>query len=312
MERAPYFDEVAKGPAHSEAYWLDTADGVRIRACLWPLEDAKGTVFLLPGRTECIEKYANGAKDLAERGYASLAIDWRGQGLADRALKDPQIGHVEDFADYLRDLDAVIGLAKAKAMPEPWFLMGHSMGGCIGLRALAQDHPFNAAGFSGPMWGIGLTGLQKALVRFIAPVIAFFGLSHLRAAGTKRATYMLWHDFEDNLLTSDRQMWDHMRDQVIAHPELGLGGPSTKWVTEALRETEALDTLPSPEIPAICFLGTDEKIVNNDTVRKRMARWPDAELIPVKGGRHETPMETDATRAMFYDRLVALFDAAQG
>lgn len=313
IETAPYFADLADGPEHCEAYWLTTSDGVRIRAGLWSEQgvsgQCKGTVFILPGRTEYIEKYGRGAADLAKRGYASLAIDWRGQGIADRMLKDRRIGHVEDFADYRHDLDAVIALAEAKNMPKPWFVIGHSMGGAIGIRALIEGKPFTAAGFSAPMWGIGLSPVQKLLVRFASPVLHALGLENLRAPGTKATPYMIWHPFEDNLLTSDRGMFDYMSKQVTVQPNLGLGGPSSHWVTEAIAENDWAQAHKLPDVPVLCFLGLDEKIVNTDAVRTLVARWPSCELVEVTGARHEIPMETAETRKLFYDRLTGLFDA---
>ena len=48
---APYFAAVAEGP-EGEAVWLTTSDKVRLRAALWNAGGARGTVFLLPGRTD--------------------------------------------------------------------------------------------------------------------------------------------------------------------------------------------------------------------------------------------------------------------
>ncbi|PTQ71319.1 alpha/beta hydrolase [Celeribacter persicus] len=306
-ERAPLFHDLADGPEGGEAFWLTASDGVRIRVGLWPHEGAKGTVFILPGRTECVEKYGRGAADFAARGFASLAIDWRGQGLADRLLKDRRIGHVEDFKDYQKDLDAVIELAEEKAMPKPWFLIGHSMGGAIGVRALIEGKPFKAAGFSAPMWGIGLSAWQKLLVRFVSPVLNTLGLQNMRAPGTRPESYMVWHGFPDNLLTSDRDMFDYMTRQVVEHPDLSLGGPSSRWVTQAIAENDWAFEQTLPEVPGLCFLGLDEKIVNTAAVRDFAARWPSCELVEVPGGRHEIPMENPAIRELFYDRLAALF-----
>ncbi|MBK6469056.1 MAG: alpha/beta hydrolase [Rhodobacter sp.] len=58
----------------------------------------------------------------------------------------PMAGHVHDFAQYQRDLDAVLALTAAEGMPGPRMLMGHSMGGCIWkLQALYPDLGFRAA-----------------------------------------------------------------------------------------------------------------------------------------------------------------------
>ena len=122
----------ADGPEGGYARWLQASDGVQIRVGVWPCSGAKGTVFLMPGRTEYIEKYGRAATDLAQRGYATVSIDWRGQGLADRPLDAQLTGHVDDFGEYQLDMDAVLTCARAEGLPEPWFMLAHSMGGCIG------------------------------------------------------------------------------------------------------------------------------------------------------------------------------------
>ena len=68
MTEAPLFHDVADAPADGRAFWLHAADGVRLRVGLWRHEGAQGTVFLLPGRTEYIEKYGRAAADLRARG----------------------------------------------------------------------------------------------------------------------------------------------------------------------------------------------------------------------------------------------------
>lgn len=182
------------------------------------------------------------------------------------------------------------------------------MGGAIGLRALMGDHPFEAATFSGPMWGIGLSPIQKLMVHVLAPPLELLGLANRRAPGSSGQSHYLTQPFEGNLLTGDEDMYAYMRRQVEAQPRLGLGGPSTHWVLQALEENEAVESLPSPDVPCLCFLGTDEKIVNSEKVRDRMNRWPNGELIMVPKGRHETPMELAPVRAEFYARAAALLD----
>ena len=109
---APFHADVARGPRAGHALWARTSDGVRIRLGIWP-EGRKGTVLLFPGRTEYIEKYGTVAAALQDLGYATLAVDWRGQGLADRALPDRMSGHVADFADYQRDVACMLEAARA-------------------------------------------------------------------------------------------------------------------------------------------------------------------------------------------------------
>ena len=53
-----------------------------IRYARWEplLRPSKGSVIILHGRTECIEKYFETITDLRERGFGVLTFDWRGQG----------------------------------------------------------------------------------------------------------------------------------------------------------------------------------------------------------------------------------------
>jgi lysophospholipase len=281
---------------------------MRIRVAWWKAGD-KGTVVLLPGRTECIEKYGRAAGDLIRRGYSVLTIDWRGQGLADRALADPMMGHVEDFAEYQQDLDAALAAGAEAGLPQPWFLMAHSMGGCIGLRALMRGLPFRAAVFSAPMWGISMAAWLRPVAQVVTAVAAPLGIRGRYAPTTGPETYLLQVPFEGNVLTTDREMWGYMRDQVRAVPGLALGGPSLAWLGAALRECAALSARPAPDLPAICALGTAEKVVDVPPVHLRMAGWARGQLDLYPGAEHEIMMEGPAARARFFDRAATLYDA---
>ena len=70
------------------------------------------------GRGEFIEKYAvEVVGELLDRGYAVQALDWRGQGLSERPLADPDKGHIDDFATYLDDFQAFMSEVVAPAAP---------------------------------------------------------------------------------------------------------------------------------------------------------------------------------------------------
>jgi lysophospholipase len=309
MDQAPFFSDVDDGPAGGHAVWTTCDDGVRIRVGAWPLDGATGTVLRFPGRTEYVEKDGRAAADLAARGYATLAVDWRGQGLADRLMDDPMPGHVGEFADYQRDVRAVLAVARDMGLPEPWHLLAHSMGGCIGLRALHEGLPVRSACFTGPMWGIELPRALRPVAWALAFGTSSTGLGHLLSPGTARESYVLAEAFEDNKLTTDAEMYDYMRRQTLAHPELGLGGPSMRWLYKSLGEMLTLSRMPSPAVPCVTFVGTQERIVDVLRIRARIAAWPGARLVEVEGGEHEVMMEGPQTRAHVFDTATAFYDA---
>src|SRR6476661_11087294 len=88
---------------------IKTSDGVNLRFARWaPPPGRKGTVVVMQGRAEFIEKYFETVRDLRARGFAVATFDWRGQGLSDRALSDRRKGHVRNFNEYANDLSAIM------------------------------------------------------------------------------------------------------------------------------------------------------------------------------------------------------------
>jgi lysophospholipase len=307
LTEAPLFTDVHPGPTDGVAHWARTSDNKRIRVGHWPLSGAKGTVLMFPGRTEYIEKYGATASEFAERGLALMAIDWRGQGLSDRLLDDPLVGHVDAFSDYQKDVAAMMRAARALNLPRPYFLLAHSMGGCIGLRAVMEGLAVQSAAFSGPMWGIHVQPHLRTLARVLARVMPRIGRGHMLPPGTSPQPYVQSEPFLDNTLTTDPQMFTMMQDQLAEHPELALGGPSYVWLREAFSETDHLAQRAAPNLPAVTWLGSNERIVGVPRIHERMESWKGGRLEIVPGGEHEILLETQELRTAVFDGMEKLF-----
>ena len=312
ITEAPFFDDVDDGPDGGRAWWIRGADGVRIRAGVWPREGARGTVLLFPGRTEYVAKYGRAARDLGARGYATLAIDWRGQGIADRATDLPLKGHVDDFADYQVDVAGVVALARRLDLPRPWHLIGHSMGGCIGLRALHEGLPVASAAFTGPMWGLLIPRAMRPFAWGLALGASRLGMGHAYAPGTVRDAFVLIKPFAGNTLTRDRDMYAYMLRQTRAHMDVALAGPTMTWVLEALRDTARMARMTPPDVPCLTFVGDNERIVDVPAIEAMMAKWPNGRLVVVPNGEHEVMMDTPNLRRWLFDEMAAHFDAHGG
>jgi lysophospholipase len=129
------------------------------------------------------------------------------------------------------------------------------------------------------------------------------------APGQTTASYVERVILPENELTTDSEMFAYMQDQLAAYPDLGLGGPSLRWLNEALVEMRKLSRMRSPAFPCVTFLGTDETIVDVDRIRDRMARWPNGRLEVIESAPHEVMMETPAIRNQVFDQICAHFDA---
>src|SRR5690606_19433508 len=78
-------------PENAVAGMLATPDGTRIRYARFAAQGRplKGTVLIIPGRNEFIEKYFETIGNLSARGFGTVVFDLRGQGGSDRLLRDP-------------------------------------------------------------------------------------------------------------------------------------------------------------------------------------------------------------------------------
>ena len=291
MENAPLYDDVAEAPDGGRAYYVRAADGTRIRFALWGGGD-KGLAVVMPGRTECLEKYGRLAGKLTARGFTVVVIDWRGQGLSDRLNNSTAVGHVDTFSDYQDDLNAVLTHPEVAGISGPRTLFSHSMGGCIGLRALLEGVPFDAAVFSAPMWGLNLPGANKLLAPVLTNVGVALGMGKKAVAGQPKGFYLTRDPFAGNNLTHDRNHWDYMRNQIVQHPALALGPPSFNWLKKALGEFTYFDTCEMPKIPTLMFVGSDESIVSPAAIRKHSQGFINGRLTGIEGSRHEIWMET--------------------
>ncbi len=290
MTQAPFFADIANAPSGGIAHWKTCQDGVRIRVATWK-KGTKGTVLVFPGRTEFIEKYGPTIQSLVDRGYSVAAIDWRGQGLADRIAPNPQLGHVKHFRDYQMDVTAMLEVVQEAGLPDPEILVAHSMGGNIGLRALHNGLKVNKVIFSAPMWGIYIAPALRLPAKLISNIGPYIGFARKFSPNTRAENYVQVQPFNENTLTNDPETYDWMINQLNVHPELGIGGPSINWLHQAFVECAKLLMMPPPKHDCMCFLGSQEVIVHPKSIERIMGKWSNGELVHIMGAKHEVFME---------------------
>ena len=305
---APFYPDIADAPEPAEIIFRRAEDGTRLRMGLWPA-GPRGMVALFPGRTEVIEKYGRVIRDLAACGFGAAVIDWRGQGLSDRAEGQPLLGDISSFAEYQQDVAVLDALMREACPDAPRMVLAHSMGGCIALRALSEGFAARACAFSAPMWGLRVSAMMRHVTTASRAVLGLARLDRREVPGAG-VEFRLWENsFDNNELTSDRDTYAWMQTQVRDTPGLRLGAPSLRWAAAAMAETRALAALPSPDLPAVCGLGSREMIVESAAIRARMADWPRGALVEYDGALHELLMERPEIRTPFLARICELFTA---
>ncbi len=295
-------------PPGSQCHEVMTDDGIRLRAITIVSDTAtKGTVVVLNGRTEFVERYFETFADLSKRGYAVASFDWRGQGGSQRLLKDPKRGYVNSFVDFDKDLSAVMKKLVQQQCPKPYFALAHSMGGQLLLRALRDHDYFKRAVMTGPLLGFHYGRWPKWVVPILTFIVKYcgFGWLYIPGAGPKP---VVQSQFTGNLLMSDRTRWERDIAILSAHPQLALGGPTYSWLRAAMISMTQLHRWPrkkGPTCPTLIVLAGNDRVVDNREARNFAARAPGFSLTVIEGSEHEILNETNAIRERFW----AAFDA---
>ncbi len=296
-------------PAGSECHEVLTADGIRLRAIIIVPENAtRGTVVVLNGRTEFVERYFETFGDLTKRGYAVASFDWRGQGGSQRLLKNPLRGFVKSFADYDKDLKSIMEKLVEQKCPKPYYALAHSMGGQLLLRALRDHKYFTRAVMTGPLLGFHFGKWPKWLVPILTFIVKYCGFGWIYIPGASAKPVVQKSQFEGNILMSDKGRWERDVTILEAHPQLGLGGPTYSWLRAAMISMSRLRRWPrkkGPSCPTLIVLAGNDRVVDNRETRNFVARAPGFSLTVIEGAEHEILNETNAIRERFW----AAFDA---
>jgi lysophospholipase len=268
-------------------------------------------VVVSPGRTEPIEKYFETVEDLRGRGFAVLAHDWRGQGLSQRLLPDPLAGHASGYRDFLFDYEALLAAFEAR-LPRPWIALGHSMGGCLTLLALAKgERRFSGAILSAPMLGISTGAMPLPLGRTLAAVFSSVGRGGALVQG--RSAVQAPTAFEANILTHDRRRYERNEGLIAACPDLALGAPTWGWLDFAFSAIGVLERGPETtriDIPVTIVAAGEERLVDNAGLERVTARLPAGRFVAIPGAYHEILQETDEVRSVFWREFDALIERA--
>ena len=287
---------------------LKTRDGVALRFARWaPPPGRKGTVCLLQGRAEFIEKYFETVRDLRARGFAVATFDWRGQGLSDRVLRNRRKGYVRNFSQYQIDLETFISEVVLPDCPPPVFALAHSMGATILLRAAHAGYRwFDRAVLLAPM--IALPGLRRiAATRIMVRTMRLMGLSSLYVPGGDAAV-MMQRPFVGNLLTSDPVRYARNVAVLEAEPALAVGWPTVAWADSAFRVMSELSEsgyAGTIRQPILIIAAGQDAIVSTAAIDEFAVRLRAGSHLIVPGARHELLMEQDRFRAQTF----AAFDA---
>ena len=272
-------------------------------------ENSKAVV-VVNGRIECCSKYQELFYDLFQQGYDVYSFDHRGQGLSERLIDDTEMGYVGEFEDYVKDLDILVqhfdlGTYKKR------YLLGHSMGGNITTRYLqTYDSIFDAASLSAPMYGVNLPWHLKPIATLVGQVLTAVYPKPTFAPG--QAAYTA-KPFKDNFLSQSEVRYRWFRDWYEEHPELKIGGASTRWVWQGLMACKQCHLMTRHlKTPLLVMQAGDDQIVSNQAqvlfMKKLAKTHSQCAFKIIHGAKHELLFEQDEYRNQALDSTFNFFN----
>lgn len=286
--------------------YMATSDGAVIRYGVWRSRGSvrRGTVVLLSGRSEFLEKYGETIGELNARGWDVYSFDWRGQGLSTRMLPNPHKGHIEDYEVYLSDLDRFLHEVVLPLAVRPVAALAHSMGAHILLRYLVRRGDiFSRVVLTSPMIDIYAGPFPVAAARMLTQAAIRLGRDHAYAPGEGDYRLPGRRRFKNNRLTSDGKRYVRSHRMIAQNPDLALGGVTFGW----LRATfDSIDALASPGVaasiptPVLIVSSGSDRVVQTSAQTALCSTLPDYRFVSIPGARHEILMERDPLRAAFW------------
>ena len=298
--------------AHPEAArfsaW-EAPDGWRVRRMDWAqpaATAARGRLLFASGRGDFIEKYLEPLGHWHAEGWNVTSFDWRSQGDSRGSIEG---GHLDSFDPLVRDGAALIEEWAART-PGPHVAVGHSMGGHLLLRLLAEERPpIDAAVLVAPMIGINSLPVPGWASQALAQALCLVGWSRIPAwkqsgkpppAGSSRPAFLT----SCSARYSDELWW------LERHPAFALGAPSWGWLAAAYQSMARLTPakLQGVEVPVLLLGAEHDRLVSASAIRWAAGHLAHAELVMFPDAAHEILRESDPVRL----RAMAAIDAFLG
>ena len=211
--------------------------GLKIAARSWHPEGAvRGNIILIHGFNSHSRYMAWPAEQFAGSGFAAYALDLRGRGKS-----EGERFYVEEFSDYLGDVDKLVEIARAENPGAPVLVLGHSAGGVI-ASSYVFEHQDKIAGLICESFALDV-GLPNAAALLIK------GISHI-------APHLHLYTLKNEIFSRDPAVVAAMNSDPLIANESQPAETSAELIKAAERLKE---NMPNFNVPVLIIHGTDDK-----------------------------------------------------
>lgn len=284
-------------------------DGAELFCVCYEAPAPRGSVVLLHGLGETVEKYREMCYYFLKSGLTVLIYEQRGHG---RSTHEVQAGliYVRAFSQYVDDLLDVLASGAVK-LPSPRYLYAHSMGGAVAALALEREgHGFARAVLSSPMIAMQYKNVPRILGYTASGIMRLLGRGKCRFPGVGEAPPPEKESFLHSGATSEAR-FEQYRALKSTDRQLYASSVTNKWMWEALACTRDILRRGAPErigIPVRIYAASGEMLVLEEPQRRLAARIPQGEFVRVEDAKHELYFTHDAVFAPYVRGILAFFE----
>ena len=228
---------VIKGENIMQESSFEGVGGLRIATRSWrPASSPRGIVILVHGFNAHSGYMVWPGEQFAENGFAVYALDLRGRGKS-----EGERFYVEEFSDYLGDVDTLVKNARLEHPGLPVFVLGHSAGGVIATSYVLEHQP-EIAGLvcMSFAFDVGLPGVAALLLKGISHITKHLHVFSLKNEDFSRDPQSVAAMNSDPLIADESQPAETAAELIKA--------------AERLREN-----IPNFTVPVLIIHGTEDK-----------------------------------------------------
>jgi len=201
-----------------------------------PIGKARGIMILIHGFNAHSGYMEWPGEQFAADGFAVYALDLRGRGKS-----EGERFYVEEFSDYLGDVDKLVGIAKSKNPGLPIYVLGHSAGGVI-ASSYVFEHQDEIAGLICESFAFDV-GLPNAVALILK------GISHL-------TPHLHVFALKNIDFSRDPQAVERMNNDALIAKE----SQPAETAAEMLKAADRLkENMPKFTVPVLIIHGTADK-----------------------------------------------------
>lgn len=274
---------------------LKTDDGYTITAAHLVVDKPIDTLVIIPGRGEIAHKFCEFFYTLSKLHIQAYVIFARGQATSTRLLDNKQKCHINKFEDFAKDVSLVL----EKQNISNYKLLAFSLGGLVSLDIIknGQNKPSKAALIAPYIWPY--FKLNAGLLKALAFTLGTLPLTNTMYTPHGREYKRL--EFIGNHHSHDKSRFEYYHEYFSRHPNYTIGGPTYKFVKEAMKkQLELLHSKFEFSMPIYCQSAGEDKVVKTAVAKEFFERHLNDKIPPkfevIENAYHDIINESDEYR----------------